>query len=515
MTRTCVHALITDSHNASRLPQLASHPTSPLPESMISRSSSARQAGMPDIGQATGFSVQQHSSPTPAPDEAQDNGAVRANGVTQHDECESRVTLRGHSTAPSQRERSSGEESLVCQAQQTKAIITLSRTNLALFDDSEHQSESEPQQCAPQRMMAEPKAPARVSRKPPTRSLHPEVIIPRGHSLAPSKRLSPLNGGRPTELESRATSRKSSTNQSHRPWEVRSSTGHKRQHLEEDDLLSLGSRQRRVKHSFDFPTSAEVLSELDKADVVVHSCKETCVDGDLEQQTSVAPASVQSFDEFDDNLTNSNRARQGNAGKLAKHDLRTRRCSLKANIIGNDTTTICDIPTGSMRMKVQQVMPGDAAFVTIFVDDPVELRTLLESPTAWARSCGLSSTHTRLSNVTVSLARSHSWLVTSTLSWIDGFTHGGRGYRTRSKRSCSPNSEAGSVYRPSEDEKETRRMKRGHWTRKEDDDLREWKRIGRPWSWIFYQFPERTEAAVRSHWFVVLAPQETSAETGT
>ena len=510
----CLNASIIDPHEASRLPQLASHPTSPLLESMISRSSSAWQVGMPEIGQATGFPGQQQSPPTPPPDQAHDGRAARSDMVMQQDECESRVTLRGPNPEPSQRERPSRKESLVCETQQTRAITALSRTTLALVDDSEHQSESEPRQSAPQRMMAESKAPARVSRKPRTRSLHPEVIIPRRTSLAPSKQISPSNGGRPAELESHAKSRKSSANQSHRPWEVTSSAGHKRQHFEEDDSLSPGSHQRRIKHRSDLVTSADVLSELDKADIVGHSSEETCDEWDWEQQTSIAPASVHSFGELDDDLANSDRARQGDAGKITDHDLKIRRCRLTSNARRNDTTTNCDIPTGPMRMKVQQVMPADAAFVTIFVDDPVQLRTLLESPATWARSCGLSSTHTTLTNVTVSPAESHSWLVTATLSWIDGSAHGGRAY-CRSNRSCSPNSEAGSVYRSGEDEKETRRMKRGHWTRKEDDNLRRWKRIGRPWSWICDQFSDRTEAAVKSHWFVVLAPQETAAESKT
>ena len=510
--RIYLNSLITDPHEASRPPSLASHPTSPLPESMVSRPSSARQVGLLNIDQVTGLSGQQQSPPTPPPDQAQDNWAVRSDVAIRRHECESGVTSRGYSVEPSSRERPSGKDSLVCEGQQTRPITALSRTNVALVDNSGHQSGSERQQSASQRMMAEPRALARVSRQPPTRSLRPEVIIPRCHSLAPSEQLSSLNCGRPAELESRTTSRKSSANRSHGPQDVRPSAGHKRQRFEEDDPLSPVSHRRRVNHRVDLVTSAEVFSKLDEANIVGHSSEVTCDDWDLRQQTSVAPASIQSFGELDETLADSDRVGQGNAGTNAEHDLNN---SMKANTVANDATMKCDVPTGSMRMKVQQVTPADAGFVTTFVDDPVELRALLESPTAWARGCGLSSAHTKLTNVTVSPVNSHSWLVVATLSWIDGSAHSGRRYRTRSKRSCSSDDDTGSVYRFSEDEKETRGVKRGHWTRKEDDNLREWKRIGRPWSWIFGQFPERTEAAVRSRWFVVLAPRELSADTRT
>ncbi|KAJ9608539.1 hypothetical protein H2200_007527 [Cladophialophora chaetospira] len=507
--------LSTDPREVSTSPQLASHSTSPLLDSMISRSLSAQQVGLPDIEPGTGFPGQQQSSPTPPPDQGEETWAARSNIVREQSEYDSRVILRGNSTGPSQWERPSAKESRACEARQTRAINALSRTTFALEDDNEQQLASQPRQDAPQRMMAEPKASARVSRKPLTKSLRPEVIIPRRHYLALSKQKSPLNGDRPAELGSHATSRKSSANQSHTLWEVASSAGHKRQHFDDGDLLSLGSHHRRIKHSFDLVTGADVLSQLEKADVVAHSSKETRDESDWEQQVSVAPVSVQSLDDVDDNLTDSDRTRRGSAGKIAEHDLETQRCSLKANTVGNDTTTSCDIPTSSMRMKVQQVMPADAAFVTIFVDDPVELRTLLESPADWARSCGLSSTYTTMTNVTVSPTQRQAWLVTATLSWIDGFVHRGRGCRTRSKRSCSTNGDTGSAYRSSDDEKEPRGMKRGHWTRKEDDNLRDWKRKGRPWSWILDQFPERTEAAVKSRWFVVLAPRATSADTRT
>ena len=513
--KMCSNPLIIDAHEDSTPLLLASQPTSPLPESMDSRSPSTWQVKMLDMGQVTLTPGQQRSPLTPTLDEAQDNRAIRSDVAIRRDDCESRVTSRGHSAEPSLWERPSGKDSLIFEGQQIRPVTALSKTTLALVDTSEHQSEWEPQQSAPQRMMAEPNALVRVSGKPPTRSLRPEVIIPLRNALSPSEQLSSPNGGRPAELESRPTRRKSSANQCHGPQEVRPSAGHKRRHFEEDDPLSRVSHRRRVNYCVDLVTGADVLSKLDEADVVGHSFEVTCDDWDLGEQASVAPASVQSFGELDDTLANSARARQGNAGKNAEHDLNTRRCSGKASTVGNDTTMKCDIPTGSMRMKVQQVMPADAAFVTTFVDDPVELRTLLESPTAWARSSGLSSTHTRLTNVTVSPANSYSWLVIATLSWIDGFAQGGRRYRTRSKRSCSPNVDAGSVHRSSEDEEDTRGTKRGHWTRKEDDNLREWKRIGRPWSWIFDQFPERTEAAVRSRWFVVLAPRKLSADTRT
>ena len=51
------------------------------------------------------------------------------------------------------------------------------------------------------------------------------------------------------------------------------------------------------------------------------------------------------------------------------------------------------------------------------------------------------------------------------------------------------------------------KARRGDWTKKEDGNLCAWVGADRPWNWIFQHFPNRTKAAVRSRWHVVLKPK--------
>jgi hypothetical protein len=58
-----------------------------------------------------------------------------------------------------------------------------------------------------------------------------------------------------------------------------------------------------------------------------------------------------------------------------------------------------------------------------------------------------------------------------------------------------------------------REMKRGDWDDDEDEKLIQWRLDGWSWPSILEKFPYRTEAAVKSHWYVVLAPQHKSKST--
>ena len=503
-------SVITDLPESSRPPPLVSCPTSPLLESMSSRSSSTRQVETLRVGQVLSVSEQHQAPPGPTSDQAQEERAARSHEVNQQNECQSCVTSPKPSVERTLEIIPLETDNLVCEGQSSTAW---SKPALALVDNIEPQPESAIKQRSFPRMMAESQPPNQVSRRPPARSSHPEVLIPRRHSLGASEQLPSLGGGRPARLDCRAMSRRPFASRSHGLREVRRSAGSKRQHLEENDPRSLASPRRCVKRCVDLEKRSQPLPEQETVEILGRSPAIARDDWNLEEQMPKARTIVQPLVELDGIAANHDRDRQDNVAKEPEHDLSARRRSGKANPVCYDSVTKCNLSSSTTRVNVQRVMPIDVAFVTAFVEDPVELSTLLESPTAWARSCGLSSARTRLTNVIVSSVSSHSWLVTATLSSIAGSAQGGRRGCPRSKRSYSSDGEADSVNHHSDDEKEGVEMKRGHWTQKEDNNLTEWKRIGRPWAWIFDQFPQRTEAAVRSRWFVVLAPRGFSTET--
>ncbi|KAK4934633.1 hypothetical protein LTR10_024150 [Elasticomyces elasticus] len=158
-------------------------------------------------------------------------------------------------------------------------------------------------------------------------------------------------------------------------------------------------------------------------------------------------------------------------------------------------------------MSVRSVTPADAAFITAIIDSPADLQNVIHSPTAWALGCGVEPAS--LANISVQPLADLGWLLTATIprraNGMNDLRRRRDGTGRRGRR--SPDSNTSSDYCQSEGETGLRRTKRGQWTAEEDEDLRRWRHLGKSWSWIFDRFPERSEAAVRSRWFVVLAPR--------
>ncbi|KAK5020784.1 hypothetical protein LTS07_011436 [Exophiala sideris] len=163
--------------------------------------------------------------------------------------------------------------------------------------------------------------------------------------------------------------------------------------------------------------------------------------------------------------------------------------------------------------SLQPVTSGDAGFVTAIIDSPADLQDIFHSPTGWALGCGVQPDN--LANIVLKPLADRCWLLTATISRCVSNMDNRRRDRARRSGRCSPDPDTSSDFCPSESETLPRPTKRGHWTLDEDDNLTEWRRLGKSWSWIFNQFPERSEAAVRSRWFVVLAPQATSTSNGS
>ncbi|KAK6364009.1 hypothetical protein LTS17_012596 [Exophiala oligosperma] len=156
-------------------------------------------------------------------------------------------------------------------------------------------------------------------------------------------------------------------------------------------------------------------------------------------------------------------------------------------------------------MSVHPVTATDAALMTAVIDSPAVLPDFFHSPAAWAFECGVHPD--KLANIVLKPLADRCWLLTATISRPASNMDNLRQGRARRRRRCSPDPHSSSDFCPSECETLSRPTKRGHWTSDEDIHLTEWRRLGKPWSWIFDQFPERSEAAVRSRWFVVLAPR--------
>ncbi|KAK6364014.1 hypothetical protein LTS17_012601 [Exophiala oligosperma] len=156
-------------------------------------------------------------------------------------------------------------------------------------------------------------------------------------------------------------------------------------------------------------------------------------------------------------------------------------------------------------LSVQPVTPGDAAFITAIIDRATDLQDFPQAPAAWAHACGVQPDS--LANVTLKPLANCCWLFTATVSRCAGGTDLPRRGQTRSRERWSLDLDTSSDFCPSEAESNPRPTKRGRWTVDEDNNLTEWRRRGKSWSWIFDRFPERSEGAVRSRWFVVLAPR--------
>lgn len=156
-------------------------------------------------------------------------------------------------------------------------------------------------------------------------------------------------------------------------------------------------------------------------------------------------------------------------------------------------------------LSVQPVTPADAAFVAAIIDSPTDLQNIFHSPAAWAFGCVVQPAN--LANIALKPVADGCWLLTATLSRCASGTDDRRRDRAGRRGRWSPDSDASSDFCPSEGETDSPPTKRGRWTTEEDDNLTRWRGLGKSWSWICGRFPERSEAAVRSRWFVVLAPK--------
>lgn len=255
----------------------------------------------------------------------------------------------------------------------------------------------------------------------------------------------------------------------------------KRNLTDEDDQLRWGPRRRR------FETRPELITHL------------------RNRSTLDSSAGVQGM------RVNTEADKHLDIGNGVECGAATRGHITKATTLKSGEVLRYHNPCSLTSVSVQPVTPADAAFFTALVEDPTEVGTLLESPTAWALSCGISPS--RPTNVTVKPVTTNLWLVTATIRRSPDLLYDRGRCATSRTGSSLQDTDSGSTYHPSEDEEEARGTKRGHWTSEEDDNLTRWKRLGRSWSWIFDRFPERTEAAIRSRWFVVLLPRETLHKT--
>ncbi|KAJ9644107.1 hypothetical protein H2199_003975 [Coniosporium tulheliwenetii] len=62
-----------------------------------------------------------------------------------------------------------------------------------------------------------------------------------------------------------------------------------------------------------------------------------------------------------------------------------------------------------------------------------------------------------------------------------------------------------------DDEVHQSSRKHGRWSPADDERLIRWKKEGKEWKWIFQQFPGRTQASVRSRWYVTLRSKAESS----
>jgi hypothetical protein len=156
-------------------------------------------------------------------------------------------------------------------------------------------------------------------------------------------------------------------------------------------------------------------------------------------------------------------------------------------------------------ISLQPITLSDTAFLTGVIETRTELEDFVRSPSVWASNHGLS--YESLVNVTVKPLTAYCWLVTAAVR--RGGTAGGNidHWVSTNRSPASQDLDMDSTYCPSEVQEEVRGTKRGCWTSEEDSNLRKWRQVGKSWPWIVDQFPQRTEAAIKSRWFVVLARQ--------
>ena len=179
-----------------------------------------------------------------------------------------------------------------------------------------------------------------------------------------------------------------------------------------------------------------------------------------------------------------------------------------------DTTVACESPM-LPRPDMRPIESFEAAVLSILISNPNEIGTLMESPAAWGLT-GTMFSEARLVKATLQPHTSRQWQLTATFSQppnVRSARHPKPSFQpgNPSANSDSSSSSIDSIHHyssESESEPRTRRTRRGGWEEEDDKNLINWKRLDKPWSWIVKQFPDRTEGALKSRWYVVLAPQE-------
>ena len=170
------------------------------------------------------------------------------------------------------------------------------------------------------------------------------------------------------------------------------------------------------------------------------------------------------------------------------------------------------------KLTTPPVTSTEAAVLTVLLTSTAEIGALLESPTAWGLTGDLFSS-ARLINATVKPYASEQWQLTATFSRAPGVTQlaGDPGLDAEASGSSADSDHSSSSmssihHDPSEIESGSRirGTRRGRWEEEDDKSLLEWRRLGKSWLWIYKQFPDRTEGAIKSRWYVVLAPRQKS-----
>ncbi|EON63737.1 hypothetical protein W97_02965 [Coniosporium apollinis CBS 100218] len=64
-----------------------------------------------------------------------------------------------------------------------------------------------------------------------------------------------------------------------------------------------------------------------------------------------------------------------------------------------------------------------------------------------------------------------------------------------------------------DDEEHQSSRKHGRWSPADDKRLIRWKKEEKEWRWIFKQFPGRTQASVRSRWYITLRSKAESSRS--
>ena len=181
---------------------------------------------------------------------------------------------------------------------------------------------------------------------------------------------------------------------------------------------------------------------------------------------------------------------------------------------GHDASAACTPPV-LPKSAVHSATSTETAVMTGLLTDIADIEPLLKSSAAWGLHDDPSST--RLLRATIKPHAVKQWELTATFVRVSrkettlsdrGFYNGDRGLSTDDESLVSIHHES------SEDEPEVRHrprpgnMRRGAWEEDEDDKLIRWRLRGESWPCILEQFPNRTAGAVKSRWYVVLAPQK-------